>query len=45
VCGILHLTLIGWIPAAIWAVTSRSQDLAEQRHRETLELLARQGRL
>ncbi|MDQ2793555.1 MAG: YqaE/Pmp3 family membrane protein [Bacteroidota bacterium] len=45
VCGILHLTLIGWIPAAIWAVASRSQDLAEQRHRETLELLARQGRL
>ena len=44
VCGILHLTLIGWIPAAIWAVASRSQDLAERRHRETLEILAQQAR-
>ncbi|RZL08567.1 MAG: YqaE/Pmp3 family membrane protein, partial [Hymenobacter sp.] len=25
-CGILHLTLIGWIPAAIWAVASYQQD-------------------
>ena len=44
VCGVLHLTLIGWIPAAIWAVASRSQDLAEKRHRETLAVLARQQR-
>ena len=44
VCGIPHLTLIGWIPAAIWAVASHSQDLADKRHRETLELLARAGR-
>ena len=44
-CGILHVTLIGWIPAAIWAVASYQDDLAEQRHRETLALLASQGRL
>ena len=44
VCGIPHLTLIGWIPAAIWAVASHSQDLADKRHRETLEPLARAGR-
>ncbi|MCC3153558.1 hypothetical protein Q3A66_12015 [Hymenobacter sp. BT770] len=43
-CGVLHLTLIGWIPAAIWAVASRAQDLAERRHRETLAVLAAQGR-
>ena len=43
-CGILHLTLIGWIPAAIWAVASYQDDLAEKRHRETLEFLARQQR-
>ncbi len=43
-CGILHVTLIGWIPAAFWAVASHTQDLAEQRHRETLAALARQGR-
>lgn len=44
VCGILHLTLLGWIPAAIWAVASYREDQAEKRHRETLEVLARQGR-
>lgn len=38
-CFVLQVTLIGWIPAAIWGVASRSQDLAEKRHRETLEVL------
>ena len=38
-CFFLQITLIGWIPAAIWGVASRSQDLAEKRHRETLEVL------
>ncbi|MBF9223648.1 YqaE/Pmp3 family membrane protein [Hymenobacter ruricola] len=38
-CFILQITFIGWIPAAIWGVASRSQDLAEKRHRETLEVL------
>ena len=43
-CGLLHVTLIGWIPAAIWAVASHNQDLAEKRHRETLAALARTSR-
>lgn len=43
-CGILHVTLIGWIPAAIWAVASYNEDRAEKRHRETLAELRRQGR-
>ncbi len=43
-CGLLHVTVIGWIPAAIWAVASHNEDLAEKRHRETLAALARQGR-
>lgn len=43
-CFILQITLIGWIPAAIWGVASRSQDQAERRHRETLAVLhARRG--
>jgi TM2 domain-containing membrane protein YozV len=41
ICFVLQITLIGWIPAAIWGVASRSQDLAEKRHRETLEVLSR----
>jgi TM2 domain-containing membrane protein YozV len=43
-CGILHVTVIGWIPAAIWAVASYREDLAEKRHQETLKVLTRQGR-
>ena len=43
-CGILHVTLIGWIPAAIWAVASYREDLAEARHQETLRMLAQQRR-
>ena len=38
-CFILQITVIGWIPAAIWGVASRSQDLAERRHRETLAVM------
>ena len=38
-CFFLQITLIGWIPAALWGVASRSQDLAEKRHRETLAVL------
>jgi uncharacterized membrane protein YqaE (UPF0057 family) len=44
-CGILHLTLFGWIPTAIWAVASYQQDQAEKRHHETLKVLAQQGRV
>ncbi|MDO7877381.1 hypothetical protein Q5H93_21750 [Hymenobacter sp. ASUV-10] len=40
ICFILQFTLIGWIPAAIWGVASRNQDLAEKRHRETLAALS-----
>ena len=43
-CFILQFTLIGWLPAAIWGVASRSQDQAERRHREALQALARQPR-
>lgn len=28
ICFILQFTLIGWLPAAIWGVVSRNQDLA-----------------
>ncbi|GAA4348139.1 YqaE/Pmp3 family membrane protein [Hymenobacter saemangeumensis] len=43
-CFFLQFTLIGWLPAAIWGVASRNQDLAERRHRETLEVLRARGR-
>jgi TM2 domain-containing membrane protein YozV len=36
VCFVLQFTLIGWIPAAIWGVASRNNDLNEKRHREMM---------
>ena len=42
-CIVLQITLIGWIPAAIWGVASRSQDLAEKRHRQMMAAMSRQG--
>ncbi len=34
VCLILQVTLIGWLPAAIWAVVSRSNAMTENRIRK-----------
>jgi uncharacterized membrane protein YqaE (UPF0057 family) len=33
-CLILQLTIFGWLPAAIWAVVSRSNALTERRIRK-----------
>lgn len=41
-CFVLHLTLIGWIPAAIWGVVSLNEDRA--RRRQAKWLRAVQGR-
>jgi hypothetical protein len=35
-CFILQITLIGWLPAAIWGVASRSNDLNKKRHQEMM---------
>lgn len=36
-CLILQVTLIGWIPAALWAVYALSQYKTDQRIAEALE--------
>ncbi|MCE3004121.1 MAG: YqaE/Pmp3 family membrane protein [Xanthomonadaceae bacterium] len=36
ICLILQITLIGWIPAALWAVYALSQYKTEQRIEEAL---------
>jgi hypothetical protein len=36
VCLILQITLIGWVPAALWAVYSLSQYKTDQRIQEAL---------
>lgn len=35
-CLILQITLIGWVPAAIWAVYSLSQYQTEQKIQDAL---------
>lgn len=36
-CLILQITVLGWIPAAVWAVIVVMQDNQDRRHREMLE--------
>lgn len=36
---ILQITLIGWVPAMIWAILVINNDNAERRHREMLATL------
>lgn len=39
VCIILQITLIGWIPAALWAVFSLNNERAEKRNLKLIEAL------
>lgn len=36
-CLVLQITLIGWIPAAIWAVISLQNSRADKRNRELIK--------
>ena len=35
-CLILQITMIGWIPATIWAIVVINNDNQDRRHREML---------
>jgi TM2 domain-containing membrane protein YozV len=37
ICLLLQLTVIGWIPAAIWAVMSLNNDRAEKRNNKLIK--------
>ncbi|WP_113639064.1 YqaE/Pmp3 family membrane protein [Nubsella zeaxanthinifaciens] len=41
VCLILQITLIGWIPAAIWAVISLQNARADRRNRQLIRAMKR----
>ncbi|MGE6221257.1 YqaE/Pmp3 family membrane protein [Nubsella zeaxanthinifaciens] len=41
VCLILQITLIGWIPAAIWAVISLQNARADKRNRQLIRAMKR----
>ncbi len=37
VCLVLQVTLIGWIPAAVWAVLSLQNGRADKRNKKLVE--------
>jgi len=39
ICLILQITLIGWIPAAIWAVISLQNSRADKRNNKLIKSL------
>jgi uncharacterized membrane protein YqaE (UPF0057 family) len=39
ICLILQITLLGWIPAAIWAVVSLQNARADRRNRELIRAI------
>ena len=43
-CLFLQITLIGWLPAAIWAVVSRSNAVTEKRIRRMERRILREQR-
>lgn len=38
-CLILQITLIGWIPAAIWAVVSLQNSRGDRRNRKLIKVM------
>lgn len=40
-CLILQITLIGWLPAALWAVVSLQDARAERRNRRLVRAMSR----
>lgn len=39
ICLILQITLIGWIPAAIWAVISLQNSRADKRNKKLIKAI------
>lgn len=39
ICLILQITLIGWIPAAIWAVISLQNERADKRNEQLIKAM------
>ncbi len=40
-CLILQITVVGWIPAAVWAIMVVNSDNQERRHREMMNMMSR----
>lgn len=44
ICLVLQITLIGWIPAAIWAVISLQNSRADRRNARLVKAIRKQNR-
>ncbi|WP_228452043.1 YqaE/Pmp3 family membrane protein [Chryseobacterium sp. G0186] len=44
VCLILQITLIGWLPAAIWAVLSLNNERANKRNEDLIRAMRQNQR-
>ncbi|UZT99762.1 YqaE/Pmp3 family membrane protein [Chryseobacterium fluminis] len=44
ICLILQITLIGWLPAAIWAVLSLHNDRADKRNEKLIREMRKNRR-
>ncbi|MBH2003357.1 MAG: YqaE/Pmp3 family membrane protein [Sphingobacteriia bacterium] len=43
ICLVLQITLIGWIPAAIWAVISLQNSRADRRNARLVKAIKKQN--
>jgi uncharacterized membrane protein YqaE (UPF0057 family) len=44
ICLLLQITLIGWIPAALWAAFSLSDSRENRRNRKLIRAMKQNGR-
>ncbi|MEG0928068.1 YqaE/Pmp3 family membrane protein [Chryseobacterium sp.] len=44
ICLILQITLIGWLPATIWAVLSLNNERADNRNKELIRAMRQNQR-
>lgn len=43
ICFILQITILGWIPAAIWAAMSLSNERADKRNKKLISAIREKG--
>lgn len=43
ICFLLQITILGWIPAAIWAALSLSNSRAEKRNKRLIKAIRENG--
>jgi uncharacterized membrane protein YqaE (UPF0057 family) len=39
ICFVLQLTVLGWLPAAMWAIYSLNNDRSEKRKKEIIKAI------